>query len=139
MIVFLQGNIVFERLGYTDTPMLPCRYGLMADNLVSASLVLPNGTSINVSNDKHPDLFWAIRGAGHNFGIVTDFRYKIYDVTAENAIWSYEQLFYSLDELEEVLGVMNGMIGVAVELTVFGLISRIPGVGDGEVCCTVNT
>jgi FAD/FMN-containing dehydrogenase len=116
----------------------------MADNLISASLVLADGSSATVSYDRHPDLFWALRGAGHNFGIVTDFDYKVYDITAENAVWSYEQLYYSLDKIEDVLEVVNDMVGrvdqpAPVELTVFGLISRFPGVADGDVCCIVRS
>jgi FAD/FMN-containing dehydrogenase len=40
-------------------------------------MVLANGTAVTVSSESNPDLFWAIRGAGHNFGIVTEFEYKI--------------------------------------------------------------
>lgn len=114
------------------------RYGLMADNLISANLVLANGTSVKISDSSNPDLFWAIRGAGHNFGLITDFEYRVYDVTAENAIWSYEQLYYSLDNLEGALEAVNAMIGGVgrpgpVELIVFGYIGRFPGIADGEV------
>lgn len=113
----------------------------MADNLISANLVLANGSAVLVSKNNHPDLFWALRGAGHNFGIVTEFEYQIYDVTEDNAVWSYEQLYYSLDNLEEVLDVANSMIGSSqepgpVELLVFGLIRRFPEIHDGEVCRT---
>jgi len=47
-------------------------YGLMADNLISARLILASGKIITVSNGTNPSLFWALRGAGHNFGIVTE-------------------------------------------------------------------
>jgi hypothetical protein len=46
-------------------------YGLMADNLISARLILASGKVITVSNDTNASLFWALRGAGHNFGIVS--------------------------------------------------------------------
>jgi FAD/FMN-containing dehydrogenase len=57
--------------------LLQGHYGLLSDNLISARMVLANGTAVTVSSESNPDLFWAIRGAGHNFGIVTEFEYKI--------------------------------------------------------------
>ncbi|CZT18387.1 related to oxidoreductase [Ramularia collo-cygni] len=118
------------------------RYGLMADNLISANLVLANGSCVTVSKSSHPELFWALRGAGHNFGIVVDFEYRIYDITEENAAWSYEKLYYSLDRLEDVLDVVNGMIGTIdepapVELIVFGLVGRNPSVARGELTLVI--
>lgn len=82
-------------------------YGLMADTLISASMILENGTSVKVSKYSNPELFWVVRGAGHNFGLITDFEYRVYDVSAENAYWSYEQLYYSLHKLEEVPKAVN--------------------------------
>ncbi|PPJ56538.1 hypothetical protein CBER1_03926 [Cercospora berteroae] len=78
------------------------RYGLMADNLVSAKLVLGNESLVEVSAHQHEDLFWGLRGAGHNFGIVAEFVYKIYDVTEENRDWAYEQFYFEEEKLEEV-------------------------------------
>jgi FAD/FMN-containing dehydrogenase len=57
--------------------LLQGHYDLLADNLISARMVLANGTAVTVSSESNPDLFWAIRGAGHNFGIVTEFEYNI--------------------------------------------------------------
>src|ERR1700753_1122435 len=45
------------------------KYGLPADQVVEARIVLSNGTAVTVSDTYNPDLFWAIRGAGHNFGL----------------------------------------------------------------------
>ena len=53
-------------------------HGLMLDNLVSARLVTAEGKLIDVSADSNPDLFWGIRGAGHNFGIVTSAVFTIH-------------------------------------------------------------
>ncbi|HET6547958.1 MAG TPA: LLM class flavin-dependent oxidoreductase [Solirubrobacter sp.] len=47
------------------------RHGLTIDHVTAAELVLADGTPIRASQDEHPDLFWALRGAGGNFGIVT--------------------------------------------------------------------
>ena len=55
-------------------------HGLTIDNLVSADVVLADGTFVVASADKHPDLFWAIRGGGGNFGIVTSFLFQAHPV-----------------------------------------------------------
>jgi FAD/FMN-containing dehydrogenase len=53
------------------------RYGLAIDNLLSAQVVTAAGDIVTVSEDEHPDLFWAIRGGGGNVGIVTEFVYRL--------------------------------------------------------------
>jgi hypothetical protein len=59
---------------------LACKYGLACDNLVSVDLVTAEAELLTVSAEQHPDLFWAIRGAGHNFGVVTSFEYRLHPV-----------------------------------------------------------
>jgi FAD/FMN-containing dehydrogenase len=54
------------------------RYGLTCDQFVSLEVVLAGGETIEVSADEHPELFWAIRGGGGNFGIVTRFTLQAY-------------------------------------------------------------
>ena len=54
-------------------------FGLVSDNIVSMKVVTADGRSIKVSRSSHPDLYWAMRGAGHNFGIVTKFKQAIFD------------------------------------------------------------
>jgi len=54
------------------------KYGITADNLVSADMVLANGEKVTVDENNHPDLYWAIRGGGGNFGIVSKFKYQLH-------------------------------------------------------------
>jgi FAD/FMN-containing dehydrogenase len=56
--------------------------GLSIDNLVSAEMVTADGQVLTCSADSHPDLFWAIRGGGGNFGVVTSFEFQAHRVTS---------------------------------------------------------
>lgn len=66
------------------------KYGLTIDNLLSADMVLADGTFVTVSADENEDLFWAIRGGGGNFGVVTSFLFRahpIHTVYAGVTLW----------------------------------------------------
>ena len=54
--------------------------GLAIDNLLAADMVLAGGKRVRASADEHPDLFWAIRGGGGNFGVVTAFEFRLHHV-----------------------------------------------------------
>lgn len=56
------------------------KYGLTIDNLLEADMVLADGSFVTVSKDQHEDLFWAIRGGGGNFGVVTSFKFQAHAV-----------------------------------------------------------
>jgi FAD/FMN-containing dehydrogenase len=56
------------------------RHGLTIDNLLAAEVVTADGRVLQVDADTHPDLFWAIRGGGGNFGVATRFRYRLHEL-----------------------------------------------------------
>jgi FAD/FMN-containing dehydrogenase len=59
------------------------KYGLTIDNLVSAEMIVADGNKIRTSANENPDLFWAIRGGGGNFGVVTEFEFALHPVGPE--------------------------------------------------------
>jgi len=71
------------------------KYGLAVDNLRSAEIVCADGQVRTASADENPDLFWAIRGGGGNFGVVTGFEFELYpfdrNVLSGSITWPIEQ------------------------------------------------
>jgi FAD/FMN-containing dehydrogenase len=111
------------------------QYGLMADQVISARLLLPNGELVTVSENSNPDLFWAIRGAGHNFGLVTEWEYRVYDDNAP--LWSYEIFIYSGDKLEALYNLANNLQqDQPPELVHWGYIIKIAEIDPDHVSCT---
>ncbi|KAJ5952081.1 CAZyme family AA7 [Penicillium vulpinum] len=80
-------------------------YGLISDNIRKLNVVLANGKAITVSSTSHPDLFWAMRGAGHNFGVVTSFEMSIYPSQVDS--WYYKNYVFTQDKLETVFEQLN--------------------------------
>lgn len=72
------------------------KYGLAVDNLCSAEMITADGQIRTVSSEQEPDLFWAIRGGGGNFGVVTKFEYQMYpfdrNVLSGSIVWPVDQL-----------------------------------------------
>ncbi|MGH2968271.1 MAG: FAD-binding oxidoreductase [Solirubrobacteraceae bacterium] len=68
-------------------------YGLAIDNLIAADVVLADGRLVRASEDENPDLFWALRGGGGNFGVVASFSFALHpvsDVLAGPTVWPLE-------------------------------------------------
>ncbi|HET9361139.1 MAG TPA: FAD-binding oxidoreductase, partial [Vicinamibacterales bacterium] len=59
---------------------LMARHGMSLDNLRSVDVVLADGTSVRASATDHADLFWAVRGGGGNFGVVSSFEFTLHDI-----------------------------------------------------------
>lgn len=90
----LAGLTLGGGLGY-----LMGRFGITADNLLSAEMILANGDQVKVTKNNYPDLFWAIRGGGGNFGIVSKFEYRLYSF-GPNVVAG--MILYSMDKAKEV-------------------------------------
>ena len=58
------------------------KHGLAIDNLLAAEVVTADGKVVRADAEQHPDLFWALRGGGGNFGVVTRFQFRLHDVHA---------------------------------------------------------
>jgi FAD/FMN-containing dehydrogenase len=83
------------------------RAGLTIDNLVSAQVVTADGRVLRAAADENPDLFWAIRGGGGNFGVVTEFEFRLHEA---GPIVQMGLLFWSLDQLPDVLRLARDVI-----------------------------
>jgi FAD/FMN-containing dehydrogenase len=76
------------------------KYGLSADSVVEAEVVTADGQVLKASADENPDLYWAIRGGGGNFGIVTSFTFELHPLGPEVA---FSATFYPIEEYADVL------------------------------------
>jgi FAD/FMN-containing dehydrogenase len=98
-------------------------FGLTIDNLVAATVVLADGSVVQTDADREPDLFWAIRGGGGNFGVVTSFSFRLHPLTDVLA----GPVLYDLDDAGEVLSWYRDFIASAPnELGGFFLFLTIP-------------
>jgi FAD/FMN-containing dehydrogenase len=87
------------------------KYGLTIDNLLAVDMVLADGQLVRADANEHPDLFWAVRGGGGNFGIVTSFLYQtcpVSDVVSG-------PMFWDLSDAREVLEWYSEFMAAASE------------------------
>jgi FAD/FMN-containing dehydrogenase len=86
------------------------RHGLACDNLRAAEVVLADGSLLSVSADQHPDLFWALRGGGGNFGIVTTFELQLHRF---GPMVVNGDLFYRIEDGTAVLHAFRDLLAAA--------------------------
>jgi FAD/FMN-containing dehydrogenase len=86
-------------------------FGLSLDNLISAEVVAADGRSLSASDSENEDLFWAIRGGGGNFGVVTSFEFRLHPV---KEIYG-GPMFFEVDDAGTVLRVFREVIADASE------------------------
>ncbi|KAI7778552.1 hypothetical protein LA080_001973 [Diaporthe eres] len=84
------------------------KYGFLHDNMISCKLVLADGTIVTASEHSNPDLFWAIRGAGHNFGIALEATFQVFPQAhgGKHCTWDLQ---YTLDQCDGVFTVLNNV------------------------------
>ena len=97
--------------------------GLTIDNLLEAEVVLASGERVRANAESEPDLYWAIRGGGGNFGVVTSFTFRLHEVPTVVA----GPTFWAVDQAVDVLSVYRDFIGKAPrELNGFFAFATVP-------------
>jgi len=86
-------------------------YGLTVDNLLEVDMVLADGSFATASKDSHPDLFWAVRGGGGNFGVVTSFLFQAHPAKMVFA----GPIFWDAKDAKKVMATYRDFIGKAPE------------------------
>lgn len=81
------------------------RYGLTIDSLLSVQIVLADGSIKVASASENADLFWAVRGAGHCFGVVAEFTFQTFE--QKKAIWAGQLIFPASQKLDQVVAFAN--------------------------------
>ena len=99
---------------------------MTVDNLVSAEVVLADGRTVRASAGEHPDLHWALRGGGGNFGVVTSFEFRVHELGPE--VYGLHTA-YALEDAERVLAGWRDAVADAPDaLSTAGLIWTLPDV-----------
>ncbi len=83
--------------------------GLTIDNFLEVDMVLADGSFVTANADEHADLFWAVRGGGGNFGVVTSFTLQLHEISN---VWAGPML-WPLDRTDDVLPFFHDFIGAA--------------------------
>jgi FAD/FMN-containing dehydrogenase len=100
------------------------KYGMTIDNLLSADIVTVEGKPLRASQDENPDLFWAIRGGGGNFGLVTRFAFQLHPVGPQILAGL---LVFPLAQAGQVLRSYREFVASApVELSVWAVLRKAP-------------
>jgi hypothetical protein len=107
------------------------KHGLTVDNLVEAEVVTAEGDIIRASADDHPDLFWALRGGGGNYGVVTSFRFTLHPigptVMAGPVFWAAEDTTDVLRFYRDFVGDAPDELGNVIRL---GPIPPLPVISE---------
>lgn len=109
-------------------------FGLVLDNIIDMNVVLADGSMVTVSESSHSDLYWGMRGAGHNFGIVTSFNQRIHDQPVVD--WFVETMIFTGDKLEkffELSNILSANGSQPVGLVTYALFAMSPAISATEV------
>jgi FAD/FMN-containing dehydrogenase len=115
-------------------------YGLAIDNLLEVDMVLADGRFVTANEKEHADLFWAVRGGGGNFGVVTSFKFRLHPVKTVNAgptFWPIEQTPEVMKAYQEfILAAPGDVSGFFAFLTV-PPVPLFPSEIHGKKMCAV--
>lgn len=100
------------------------KHGLSLDNLIAADVVTADGHLVRTSDAEHPDLFWALRGGGGNFGVVTTFEFQAYPVGPE--VWFLTTIYPIAQGREVLKSLHNYMIDAPEHLGVLATLWNAP-------------
>jgi hypothetical protein len=124
------------------------KYGMALDNLLAARMALADGQIVTASATEHPELFWAIRGGGGNFGVVSAFKFQLHDVgpmvvgglvahpfeRARDVLRFYRDMTRSLpDEVFLVAALMTAPDGSGAKLVGLAYV-HCGSLAEGEAC-----
>ncbi len=118
------------------------RHGLTVDNLLEAELVTAEGESIVAHPSEHPDLFWALRGGGGNFGVVTSLKYRLHpvgpEILAGPVFWALEDAPELLAHYVEYAGDAPREVGTIVGLRKAPPLAVLPPELHGRPVCSIT-
>ena len=107
------------------------KHGLTVDNLLAAEVVTAEGSVVRVAAYEHPDLFWALRGGGGNFGIVTSFRFALHPVgptvMAGPVFWAADDTIDVLRFYRDFVAEGPDELGTVIRL---GTVPPLPGISE---------
>ena len=104
------------------------RDGMTVDNLVAAEVVLADGRVVRASADEHPDLYWALRGGGGNFGVVTSFELRLHELGPE--VFALNVAYPLADAARGLAGWRDAVADAPDELSTAGFIWAMPVVDE---------
>lgn len=116
------------------------RHGLTIDNLVEADVVLADGSFVTASAAHNPDLFWALRGGGGNFGVVTSFLFQAHPVTdvfAGPVFWGIEHAKRVMQVFRDFQAQAPDEMGGFVGLKTVPPLEPFPEAHQGKRACAV--
>ena len=122
------------------TGYLTRKYGLTIDNLIEADVVLADGSLVTASATSNPDLFWALRGGGGNFGVITSFLFKAHpvkDVFAGPIFWDAADAMTVIQAYRDFIGTAPEELGIFVGLKTVPGVDPFPKEHWGKRACAI--
>ncbi len=122
------------------TGYLTRAHGLTIDNLLEADVVLADGSFVTANATSHPDLFWALRGGGGNFGVVTSFLFQAHPVSevfAGPIFWDAADAFTVMTTFRDFIGTAPEKLGIFVGLKTVPAMDPFPQPHWGKRACAI--